>query len=207
MSDSSRDIGLVVFDLGKVLLDFDYLIAARNLSERARLTADQIYELLLRTPLLVDYERGELASAEFYSAMVRQAGFLGSFAEFSDRFADIFSPIVPMIELVAQVQASSRPIALLSNTNELAVEFIRAHFPFYAQFTHRVLSYEHKVMKPDPALYRVIEETSSCPPDRILFLDDRPENVQAAQFLGWHAFVHHTPENSRAQFAQLGLLP
>ncbi len=62
-------------------------------------------------------------------------------------------------------------------------------------------------MKPDPALYRALESTSGFTPSRIVFLDDRPENVETARQLGWHAFVHHDPAATRRTFAELGLLP
>jgi HAD superfamily hydrolase (TIGR01509 family) len=61
-------------------------------------------------------------------------------------------------------------------------------------------------MKPDPALYRVVESAAGVPPARILFIDDRPENVEAARKLGWQAFVHQDPHATRRTFAKLGLI-
>ena len=206
MPTQPADIGLVVFDLGKVLVNFDYAIAARNLGPFARLSPDQILDLLLRTPLLLDYERGALTTAEFYAALVQHTRLQSTFADFATRFGDIFSPIKPMINLLDQVHAFGRPTAVLSNTNELAIQHIRANFPFYDRFAHHVLSFEHRSMKPDPALYHVLEKIAGVPPGQILFLDDRSENVETAQNLGWHAFVHHDPESTRAHFAHLGLL-
>lgn len=200
-------IRLVVFDLGKVLVDFDYHIAARHLSPHTHLSPEQIIELLLHSPLLLEYERGEMSNADFYQALVHKTGLRASFEEFATRFGDIFSPIAPMIDLLERVQASNRPTAVLSNTNDLAIRHIRAHYPFFERFQHHILSFEHRAMKPDPALYRVLEQASGVPPAQILFLDDRPENVEAAQQLGWQAFVHHDPEATRRTFIELGLLP
>jgi len=148
-----------------------------------------------------------MTNTDFYQALVQKTGLRASFEEFATRFGDIFSPIVPMIDLLDRVQSSNRPTAVLSNTNDLAIRHIRAHYPFFERFTHHVLSFEHRAMKPDPALYRVLEQASGVPPAQILILDDRPENVEAAQQLGWRAFVHHNPEATRRSFIELGLLP
>jgi putative hydrolase of the HAD superfamily len=206
MTTQPTNIRLIVFDLGKVLVDFDYRIAARHLSQYTHLSPEQIIDLLLHSPLLLEYERGEMSNADFYQALVRKTGLRASFEEFATRFGDIFSPIEPMLDLLDRVQASNRPTAVLSNTNDLAIRHIRSHYPFFDRFKHRVLSFEHRSMKPDPALYRVLEQASGVPPAQILFLDDRPENVEAAQQLGWQAFVHHDPAATRRTFTELGLL-
>lgn len=200
-------IHLVVFDLGKVLLDFDYGIAADHLSRDSRLSPAQLLDLILRTPLLLEYERGEMTNTDFYDALVKLSGVRLSFEDFAARFGDIFSPIEPMLHLLDRLHATHRPTAVLSNTNDLAIRHIRARFPFFDRFHHHVLSYEHRAMKPDPALYRVVENLSGVSPSQILFLDDRPENVEAARQLGWQAFVHHDPEVSRHTFADYGLVP
>jgi putative hydrolase of the HAD superfamily len=206
MPTSQSPIRLVVFDLGKVLLDFDYGIAARHLSLKSRLNPGQIMELLLQTPLLVDYEIGQMSSAEFHVALVRKAGLRADFEEFARLFGDIFSPIQPMLGLLEQVRAAGLPTAVLSNTNELAIQFIRQHYPFFAAFSHQILSYEHRAMKPDPRLYHAVEQSSGVRPDEILFVDDRPENVDAARQLGWHAFVHHDSATTRQTFSAFGLV-
>ncbi|MCL4177315.1 MAG: HAD family phosphatase [Verrucomicrobia bacterium] len=207
MPTQPANLRLVVFDLGKVLVDFDYHIAARQLSPHTRFSPDRLIELMLRTPLLLDYERGAITSTEFYDALVLQTGLRCPFPEFASRFGDIFSPIEPMIELLEHLRALGLPTAVLSNTNELAIQDIRAKFHFFAGFKHHILSYEHRAMKPDPALYHALESTSGFIPSQIVFLDDRPENVEVARKLGWHAFVHHDPAATRRTFTELGLLP
>jgi len=58
MMTRPTNLRLIVFDLGKVLVDFDYHIAARNLSHHTHSSPEQIIELLLHSPLLLEYERG-----------------------------------------------------------------------------------------------------------------------------------------------------
>jgi putative hydrolase of the HAD superfamily len=197
---------VVVFDLGKVLVDFDYRIAARQLAELSVVPPERIVELLLDTPLLGRYERGEMSTEEFHAVVGQHLRFRGDFAEFARRFGDIFTPIDPMIRLHAEVRAAGFPTAVLSNTNDLAVRQIRAVFPFFAGFDHYVFSHEHHAMKPDIRLYRAMEAATGRRGAALCFIDDRPENVDAAARLGWQSSVHHSPDATRRRLQELRVL-
>jgi HAD superfamily hydrolase (TIGR01509 family) len=195
-----------VFDLGKVLVDFDYSIAARRIAARGKLTVLEIAAYINRSPLFVEYESGRVTTQQFFDEIRRVTGFQGDLAEFSNCFADIFTAIEPMVQLQAELQQRGMAAYAFSNTNELAVAHIRPTFPFYSKFDGCILSYEHGVMKPDAGLYEVVERQSGRRGAEILYLDDRPENVAAGAARGWHAILHESPEKSRAAIQKLGLL-
>jgi HAD superfamily hydrolase (TIGR01509 family) len=195
-----------VFDLGKVLVDFDYSIAARRIAARGKMTVLEIAAYINRSPLFVEYESGRVTTQQFFDEIRRVTGFQGDLAEFSNCFADIFTAIEPMVQLQAELQQRGMAAYAFSNTNELAVAHIRPTFPFYSKFDGCILSYEHGVMKPDAGLYEVVERQSGRRGAEILYLDDRPENVAAGAARGWHAILHESPEKSRAAIQKLGLL-
>jgi glucose-1-phosphatase len=195
-----------VFDLGKVLVDFDYSIAARRIAARGKMTVLEIAAYINRSPLFVEYESGRVTTQQFFDEIRRVTGFQGDLAEFSNCFADIFTAIEPMVQLQAELQQRGMAAYAFSNTNDLAVAHIRRTFPFYSKFDGCILSYEHGVMKPDAALYEVVERQSGRGGTEILYLDDRPENVAAGAARGWHAILHESPEKSRAAIQKLGLL-
>ena len=95
---------------------------------------------------------------------------------------------------------------IFSNTNELAVSYIRRAFPFFANFNGYILSYEHGAMKPDAKLYEVVEQQSGHSQSEILYLDDRPENIAAGAARGWRVILQESPEQTRAVVESLGLL-
>jgi HAD superfamily hydrolase (TIGR01509 family) len=197
---------VVVFDLGKVLVDFDYSIAARRIAARSNMTIQQIAQYINQSSIFVEYELGTVTTQQFYAEICRVAGFHASLAEFSEFFADIFFPIEPMVQLQATLRQRGLPAYIFSNTNELAVEHIRRNFPFYANFDGYILSYQHGAMKPDARLYEVVERQSAHRGAEILYLDDRPENVAAGAARGWQVILQETPELSRAAIQKLGLL-
>ncbi len=196
----------IVFDLGKVLVDFDYAIAGRKLAARATMAASELGRFLIGVPLIVRYETGLISSEEFYREIKAASGYLGDLEEFASLFADIFTPIQPMIQLHADLRTRGFPTYIFSNTNDLAVRFIRRNFPFFHQFDDYILSYEHQSMKPDARLYEVVEERSGARGADILYIDDRPENIVAGAVRGWQTILQESPGKTRAAIQELGLL-
>lgn len=196
----------VVFDLGKVLLDFDYGIAIRRLLPKVRLSIGQLDALINQSPLLFDYETGMIGTDEFFVRVQAASGYQGTVEEFGATFGDIFREIEPMTALHAALRRRGIATYIFSNTNELAIGHIRRQFPFFSQFDGYVLSYEHQAMKPAPKLYEAVETLAGRRAGDLLYLDDRPENVEAASERGWRAVLHQTPGQSRAAVAATGLL-
>jgi HAD superfamily hydrolase (TIGR01509 family) len=196
---------IVVFDLGKVLVDFDYGIAARKIAAHATKSISQITELFLRPPLLYHYETGLLTKNEFYKAVCGATGFRGSLDEFAAFFSDIFAPMLPMIQLQAAIRARGLPTYIFSNTNELAVAHLYKSYPFFSNFDGYIFSYEHGAMKPDARLYEVVEKRTGRAGAAILYLDDRPENIATGIARHWQVILHQSPELSRQALAARGL--
>lgn len=201
-----QTVKTVVFDLGKVLVDFDYGIAGRKLAARATMAAHELGQFLISVPLIIRYETGLITSQQFYEEVRSATGYLGDIDEFAGLFADIFTPIEGMVQLHSELRAQGFPTYIFSNTNELAVRYIRKAFPFFHNFDGYILSYEHQSMKPDAKLYDVVEAQSGARGAQILYLDDRPENVEAGAARGWQVILQESPDKTRAAIEKLGLL-
>jgi FMN phosphatase YigB (HAD superfamily) len=189
---------IVVFDLGKVLVDFDYSIAIPRIAARSTLSVAGIKAFFFQSHLLVDYESGHLTRGEFFEQARRVTGFRGTIEEFGEFFADIFTAIPPMIELHAGLHRRGIPTYIFSNTNDLAVEHVRRSFPFFRNFNGYIFSFEVKAMKPDAKIYEALEKLTGRRGAEILYLDDRPENVAGGAVRGWRTILHETPEKTRA---------
>jgi HAD superfamily hydrolase (TIGR01509 family) len=197
---------IVVFDLGKVLVDFDYSIAGRRIAAKAELSPAEVQKFLDHSPLLHRFETGLMTRQEFYQTVCEHTGFRGSFEEFSQFFADIFWEIPPMVEIQATLRRRGIPTYIFSNTNDLAVEHIRRNFPFFSNFTGYILSYEVGAMKPDAKIYEDLEKMAGKVGADVLYLDDRQENVDGGAARGWQVILQTDPQKSRAVMEQLGLL-
>jgi putative hydrolase of the HAD superfamily len=195
---------VVVFDLGKVLLDFDYSIAARKIAAAGALTAPEVKKLLDHSPLLYRYETGLMTKAEFFGEVREKSGFRGPMEDLHEAFSNIFWEIEPMIRWQAQLRTAGVPTYILSNTNEMAVAHIRERFPFFAHFDGYILSYEIGAMKPHAKIYEALEAMAGKRGREILYLDDRAENIDAAVDRGWHTILQESPEQTFEQLPKFG---
>lgn len=197
---------VVVFDLGKVLLDFDYGIMTRHLEPLCRVKGNELKQVIDQSPLLHEYETGLISTPELFEAFVQRTGYAGSLAEFGAAFADIFTAIPEMVELHARLHQRGVPTFIFSNTNELAVGHVRRQFAFFANFTGYVFSHEVRAMKPAAKIYEAVEAMTGKRAGEILYIDDRQENVEAAQAREWQTVFHQQPHETRKVVAGHGLV-
>ena len=193
---------VVVFDLGKVLLDFDYDIAIRRFAERSDVGIDKVRELI-NSSVQYDYESGKITTDEFFSYVRNGAGFQGGRSEFVDFFSDIFSPMEMMLNFFKRVKKAGLPICVFSNTNEIAIQFISKQYSFYDDFDFYVLSFQEKGMKPYEPIYRVVEKKTMKSGEAILYIDDRLENIETGNRLGWQTVLQNDEVYSIAKAEKL----
>ncbi|MDA7628817.1 HAD family phosphatase [Verrucomicrobia bacterium] len=180
----------IVFDLGNVLLSFDFQLAANQLAKHAQLSGSEIVGLINQSQLLHQFERGEISSEEFYTEVAQASKYQESLDQFRMDFSDIFEEIHPMVDFFRQLKRNGNRVALFSNTNEMATTFIRKKFSFFSDFDATFLSYQHGLMKPDAALYRIVETSLERSGEELFFIDDRPENIKAAIERNWSGIMH-----------------
>jgi putative hydrolase of the HAD superfamily len=183
----------VIFDLGKVLLEFDYHRAAAVLGPLSAVPAAEFKRIIDQTPLLHRYETGLMTTGEFVAEVRQVTGYHGADALFHDTFGDIFWEIPAMIALQQRLKARGIPTFIFSNTNELAVRKIQSKFPFFAGFTGYIYSYEVRSMKPSPGIYEAMEAMAGAKGADLVYIDDRLENIEAGAARGWQALLHADP--------------
>ena len=195
-----------IFDLGKVLVDFDYSIAERKIAARSAIAPEALHTFLGSSPLLVDYESGRLTRQKFYEAIRDAVGFRGDLTEFSGYFADIFAEMPGTIALHAELRQRGFKTYIFSNTNDLAIEHVRRNFPFFKNFDGYIYSHEVGAMKPDASIYAAMEKMCGrCVAD-VIYIDDRAENIAAGAARGWRTILHESAEKTRRGLADFGVL-
>jgi len=170
---------IFIFDLGKVLVDFDYSMAARRIAARSTTSPQNLHSFLGSSPVLAEYERGRLTRREFYDEVRKAIGFQGDLTEFGGYFADIFTEMPGTIALHAELRQRGFQTYIFSNTNDLAIEHVRRNFPFFKNFEGYILSYEVGSLKPQPEIYAAMEALTGRKGGDLVYIDDRPENIEA----------------------------
>ena len=179
-----------IFDLGRVLVDFDHNISAANIARFTGKPQEWLYQLFFESELIKSFDEGRVSPRKFYSEVKKLTGLKISYQEFVPLWADIFSEKKEMSELVTCLKRDYR-LVLMSNVNALQLERIRRNFSVISEFDELVLSYKVGAMKPDPKIYEVAIKAARTTPDRIIYADDRQELVDGGIKVGIKAsFVY-----------------
>jgi HAD superfamily hydrolase (TIGR01509 family) len=186
-------ISAVCFDLGKVLLHFDWDIMLKRIAEKSTLAPEEITALLKNDPQIIAYEIGGISSIKFFSHLKKLLQYKGSSKELRSCFSEIFTPLPDHIALAAQL-APHYPLALISNTNEAHIVYAEATYSFFSLFHARIYSHQVKTMKPNPEIYQTaLAALGGIDPLEALFIDDLEPNILGASQLGWQT-IHLRPD-------------
>jgi len=110
-------------------------------------------------------------------------------------------------QVVRDLHARGVPIFGLTNwSDELFHDYAPQRFDFLALFDDIVVSGTEGLAKPDPGIYRLAIERSGLPAERLVFVDDRAENVVAAEAVGMRGIHFTDAEALRATLVDLGVL-
>ncbi len=181
----------LVFDFGNVFAHFDYLRACERFAAPLGISGALFLETARArglTPILMQYERGDLSSREFSEKVMELMGLNLSHESFAAAWADIFQLNEPVAALVANLKASGYRLILGSNTNEIHATHFRRQFAApLAHFDHLVLSYEVREIKPAAGFYLACTRAAARAPHECVFIDDMLENVEGARAAGLNA--------------------
>jgi len=173
----------IIFDLGNVLVQFDFERWRRALENFCPYAAAEIRRRIAATDLVERFETGLIEPPEFVAQLSRILDLDMEYAGFCKLWSSIFTdPLIP--EVMLQRLAARYRLVLLSNTNAIHFEMIRENYPLLRHFHERILSYEVHAMKPRREIFQAALERCGCRPEECFYTDDIAAYVEAAQRLG-----------------------
>ncbi|NOY12719.1 MAG: HAD-IA family hydrolase [Deltaproteobacteria bacterium] len=190
----------VVFDVGRVLIDFSYTRFITTLRQQGAECCG-IEEFLERVDL-IGYEHGEVSSREFLEQVNGLLKERLPEAELIAAWNDLFTPIRAMLQLAGALK-SHCGVYLLSNTSELHWRHIQQAYGLDKICHDRLASYEVGVMKPAPEIFAAACGRFDLCPETSVFVDDLEDNVRAAVACGWHGIWHRSFAVTRAELELL----
>lgn len=211
MSDLLQGVDAIIFDFGNVLIDLDYPRVIREFSEVAAKNQHEIEELVVTAPILQRFERGMSTPAEFRKEINGLLGTQLPEAKFDAIWNSMLKSVTKeRLDKVLKI-GEKYDTYILSNSNlihELAFEEMimeETGMPSIRDFVKEAFfSHEVGMNKPHMNIYEhVIEEIDNYP-SRMLFLDDRLDNVEAAQKAGMKAVQIFDPDNQLNEIFELG---
>ena len=200
-----HNISAVIFDLGRVLVPFDFDRFYNPLAALSNLNTEEVRRRIAATGLIPRFESGLEQPEAFVKGICEVLGLQLTVEEFAPIWFAVFLPeaLIPE-QMLIQLRQRYR-LLLLSNTNVLHFAGLMKGYPVLHHFDHYVLSHQIKAMKPDAAIYRRAVELAQCPAGECLFIDDLPENVAGAQHAGLQAVLFRSREGLQQDFKSLGV--
>ena len=199
-------IRTVISDLGRVVLWFDNDIFLRKLAERSRRSLAAVKAAVHGDlELLRRFDAGAVTPAGFHARVMEIVGADMAYGDFYAIYNDIFTPNPAAIGVLERAKAAGSKLLLLSNTDPERFGFVLRRFPAIALFDGFVLSYELRLLKPDPAIYLAAAHAAASRPRECVFIDDMEDNVRGAVEAGL-AGIHYRPETDlAAELRKIGL--
>ncbi|HNO86575.1 MAG TPA: HAD family phosphatase [Anaerolineales bacterium] len=98
------------------------------------------------------------------------------------------------VEILRRLKGEGWPIYLLSNFSAEKFPLMRERYEFLNLFDDMIISGEHKLIKPDPAIFQLTLERIDRTANECLFIDDSLANIETARNMGFHTIHFQSPE-------------
>lgn len=197
-------IKTVVFDLGNVILPFDFSICCEKLSRISPYSAEEIYLSGVKSEIVLAYERGKISSLDFYKQITSALSANISFDDFRDAWNEIFTENKHVSALIKRLKNKYR-LLLLSNTNEMHFDYACRQYPVLNEFDDFILSFQLRLMKPETQIYEEVIRRADAAPEEIVYIDDIEIYAEAAKKSGIRGITFCSNEQLARDLAGFGI--
>ena len=202
-----KDIELILFDLGGVLIDIDYQATENAFVKLGTVDFEEKYTQFQQNQLFDLFETGQISAQHFINKLLDATRKGTSPNEVVHAWnAMILSFSEKKVQLILELSKKQR-IALLSNTNELHMVEVKREWAkvsqvlFESVFEKVFLSHEIKQRKPHPETFVWVCEQLKVTPSKVLFIDDSPQHISGAQEAGLQTFYYQKDVEFYALFS------
>jgi 2-haloacid dehalogenase len=195
----------VIFDIGNVLIEWQperYYDRVYGADRRRALFAEvDLHGMNERV------DRGEPFREVIYETAERYPEWRTEIRDWHDNWIELASPVIDRsVTLLRRLRAKGVPVHCLTNFGVESYAYAQTQFDFLNEFDIEFVSGRMQVTKPDPRIYEMVEDGVGVAPSEILFADDRPDNVAAAEARGWQAHLFEGPHGWADRLVAAGLL-
>jgi len=189
-----KNIKAIIFDFGNVLVKWD---------------AREVYKRFFANSKAIDSFLSEIRFSEWNAHQDAGRSFSEGVSVLSEEFpqhADLIAAydtyweesitdtIEGTVEIVKELKVKGWSLYLLSNFSVEKFDLIRNRYDFLKLFDSMIISGHHKLVKPDPEIFKLTLRLIGREADECLFIDDSPTNIESAQKLGFHTIHFQSVE-------------
>lgn len=198
-------IEAVIFDIGNVLIEwqperyYDRVIG----SDRRR----DMFAAVDLHGMNDQVDKGAPFTETIYATAEQHPEWRDEIRQWHDNWIELATPVIPhSVALLRSLRTKGVPVFALTNFGIQSFAYAETQFDFLQDFDRRYISGHMGVTKPDPEIYRMVEEDCGVAPERLLFADDRTDNIAVATARGWNCHLFEHPQGWADRLVAEGLL-
>ena len=196
----------VIFDVGQVLVAWEPVEAMRALGmdeETVRAVADAT----VHTSDWDEADRGALSDEELLTGFIRKApAYEAQIRNFWEHVDRAIYPFPYVGEWMRTLKDKGYRLYILSNYGKWTYEHTAEALSFLSDVDGQVFSFEVHQIKPEPEIYRTLLDKFNLVADECVFLDDRRENIEAAETQGIHTVLFTTYQDALEKLKTYGVM-
>ncbi|MEW2914050.1 HAD family phosphatase [Leisingera sp. JC11] len=198
-------IDAVVFDIGRVLIEWEPERFYDSRIGAAR--RQQLFEQVPLHEMNLNVDRGHPFRGSVYALAEQHPEWAEEIRWWHDCWLQLVPREIPRsVRLMQMLQSKGVPVFALSNFGTETFEIACGAYPALRGFDRTFVSAHLKCIKPEPEIYAILERETGVEPQHLLFTDDRPENIEAADARGWQTHLFTAPAPFAGRLVQAGLL-
>jgi 2-haloacid dehalogenase len=126
---------------------------------------------------------------------------------YNERWEDsIIGTVEGTIEIIHKLKQAKYPLYLLTNFSVEKFALMRQRYDFLGLFDDIIVSGEHKLIKPDPAIYHLTLKRINRAAHECIFIDDSLPNIETARNLGFETIHFQSSPQLEAELQRLHIL-
>ena len=196
---------VVIFDLGAVLIDWNPRHLYRHLFDD-----EAAMEAFLRdicSPAWnVEQDRGRSWQDAVDLLVAAHPEHRDMIQAYKDRWADmLLGPIQGAVDILERLDREGYELHALTNWSAETFPIARERYDFLKRFRSILVSGEERLVKPDPAIFKLMLERINHPADHCLFIDDSKKNIEAAAKIGFDTVHFQAAEQLGSELKKRGI--
>ena len=174
---------LIIFDLGGVVVDVESDRLVHHVSQLVGRSFEEVQAEVYHEDLLGRFELGQITPQDYYEGLRRRISIPWTYEQFVRSWNGICTENRPVTDLLQRLHGRYK-LTALSNTNALHLRHIQETIPTLSVIQDWVASCDVGCRKPNPMIYELALERVAVTPEAAVYVDDRPELVEAGRKVG-----------------------
>lgn len=196
----------IIFDIGNVLASFRWKDHFRDLGFTGEAFDRIAAATVLHPTMWNEFDRSLMSDEEIIARCIERE------PEYEKEIRRLFETTAGLVEeysysydWIKSLKKRGYKVYLLSNYGKTSFEAARdkGRLSFLPLVDGGVISYEVKIVKPEPGIYQALLAKYGLRAEECVFLDDKPENIEAAKALGFHGIVVESKEQAEKEMEEL----